>query len=626
MKRRKYGINLDDGVALSSKEELDLLYVPCNPGVTAQLENWFADGVQEPLLLGGQIGSGKTTLIKKVSSSFIADHIITVCFDTDPIEPTEGGYCMLLFGRILLACLNTDKCVKVSGISLSDFPSITADSWQTFAAQITSWPSSLTEAESLREVCAVMTANAEQVRMSCDQLLDYLRDSTSQEPVVIAEGVDKFYPDVAEYFSFKDTLVFLAKKKTLFEANAVHMFREQDFRSGIQKLFVGSISDDLLVQMLRKRLGSYASVYQDAFPLIVNYSGGNVRQAMRLLNAYYFRRTQGKNNYEEAMAFACHQVSKDLLSIPYRLFPTDIFTVVKRDKYIEGSLFSGSKSSAGSNDAVYHNWLFLQGEPDSAAPTQWPAIINPLIDGAIEWQIDTPRTPEEEAVRNWAHDHDISPLGLNFPVNNDGEPAWGDFWEKIESSSEEDVLNVVGLLEEMGAGLFGIERQDRIIITYQQRKGLEVVRDFLIGEANTYSQFSCEEIILEGGEDGKPVIELLTRLAEPDSECIYSVEFTGEWTESQLRNLNHRRDILGNLQMLWWVQQDDLKRYLRFWPQLRQFFRFYKLEDELWRGITMEEVQADIDFIKNISDETDPEGIRRLQNVLSYLDGLGSEA
>jgi len=378
--------------------------------------------------------------------------------------------------------------------------------------------------------------------------------------------------------------------------------------------------------MLRKRLGSYAAVYQEAFPLIINYSGGNARQAMRLLNAYYFRRTQGKNNHQEAMALACLQVSKDLLSIPYRRFPTDIFTVVKRDKYIEGSLFSDPKISAGSTDAVYHNWLFIQGEPDSATPTQWPAIINPLIDGAIEWQADAPRTLEEEAVRNWAHDHGISPLGLNVPTNDNGEPAWNGLWEKIELSSEEDVLNIVGLLEEIGAGLFGIERQDRIVITYQNREGLDAVRDFLVGEANTYSYFSCNEIILEGGEDSNPVIELLTRLTEPDSGCIYSVEFTGEWTESQLRNLDHRRDLFSDLQMLWWIQQDDLKRYLRFWPQLRQFFRFYRLEDELWRGISTEEIQADINFIKSISDETDPEGVRRLQNVLSYLEGLGSEA
>ena len=69
----------------------------------------------------------------------------------------------------------------------------------------------------------------------------------------------------------------------------------------------------------------------------------------------------------------------------------------------------------------------------------------------------------------------------------------------------------------------------------------------------------------------------------------------------------------------WWIQQDDLKRYLGFWPQLRQFFRIYRLEDELWRGINMEGIQADIDLMKEMADESEPEGVRRLLNVLVYL-------
>ena len=626
MKRREYGVNLDDGVALSTDEEFRLLYVPCNPDETACLQGWFAGDTQESLLLGGQIGSGKTTFLKGVSRSFIDAQIITVRFDTDPIEPLEGGYCMLLFGHILQVCLEAGVEIDGCGIALSDFPSIDVDSWHVFADKTTSWPSSLQEAGLLRDACTVMSKNAELVRKACGRLLDRLRDITSREPTIIAEGIDKFNPGTPEYFSLKDTLTFLAKRKTLFEVNAVHLFQEQDFRLGIRRLFIGGIGEEMLVQMLQKRLGSYAPVYQNAFSLIVDCSGGNARQALRLLNAYYFRRTQRQNDHTAAIALACHQVGKDLLNVPYGRFPTDIFDVVKRDGYMEGALFTDRESAPGVNDAVYHNWLFVQDEPDTATPTQWPAIINPLIDVAIEWEADAPRTPEEEAVRKWARDHDISPVGLNLPVDDNGEPAWDKFWEEIESSSEKETLNILGVLEEIGAGLFGIERQDRIIITYQKRKNLEAVRDFLVGEANTYSHFPCEEIILEGGKGREPVIELLVRLTDRDPNRIYSVELTGKWTDIQLRDLEHRRDILDNLQMLWWIQQDDLKRYLRFWPQLRQFFRIYRLEDELWRGITMEEIQADIDFIKEMSEESDPEGVRRLSAVLSYLKESGGKS
>ena len=628
MKRREYGINLDDGVALSTDEEFRLLYVSCNPDETACLQGWFADDTQESLQLGGQIGSGKTTLLKEVSRSFIDAQIITVRFDTDPIEPLEGGYCMILFGRILQACLKAGVEVDGCGIALSDFPSIDADSWHAFADKTTFWPSNLQEAGRLRDACAVMSENAGLVRKACGELLDRLRDIMSREPTIIAEGIDKFNPGTPEYFSLKDTLTFLAKRKTLFEVNAVHLFQERDFRLGIRKLFIGDIGNDMLVRMLQKRLGSYAPIYEDAFSLLAEYSGGNARQALRLLNTYYFRRTQRKNDHTAAIALACHQVGKDLLNVPYGRFPTEIFTVVKRDKYIEGSLLTEPKTTAGANDAVYNNWLFVQNEPDSATPTRWPAIINPLIDVAIKWEADAPRTPEEEAVLKWARDHDISPAGLNIPINDSGQPAWDKFWEGIEASSfsGRDALNILELIEEIGAGLFGVERQDRIIITYQDRKNLEAVRDFLVGEANTYEHFPCEEITLEGGEGQEPVIELLTWLADRDPNRIYSVELTGKWTEDQLRDLEHRRDVLDNLQMLWWVQQDDLKHYLRFWPQLRQFFRIYRLEDELWRGITMEEIQADIDFIKDMSDEPDSEGVRRLSAVLTYLKECGGKS
>lgn len=626
MKRREYGINLDDGVALSTEEEFRLLYVPCNPDETACLQGWFADDTQGSLLLGGQIGSGKTTLFKEVSRSFIDAQVITVRFDTDPIEPTEGGFCMLLLGRTLQACLKVGVEIDGCGIVLSDFPSIDTDTWHAFADKTTSWPLNLQEAGRLRDVCAVMSESAGLVRKACGQLLDRLRYTTSREPTIIAEGIDKFNPGTPEYFSLKDTLTFLAKRKTLLEVNAVHLFKEQDFRPGIRKLFIGGIGKEMLVEMLQKRLGSYASVYQDAFPFIVDYSGGNARQALRLLNAYYFRRSQRKNDHTAAIALACHQVGRDLLNVPYGRFPTDIFDVVKRDGYMEGALFTDREGAPGANDAVYHNWLFVQDEPDSATPTKWPAIINPLIDEAIEWAAVAPRTPEEEAIRKWAQDHDISPLGLNLPVDDKGKPAWDKFWEEIESSAEEETLNILGVLEEIGAGLFGIERQDRIIITYQDRKNLEAVRDFLVGEANTYSLFPCEEITLGGGEGREPVIELLARLADRDPNRIYSIELTGKWTEAQLRDLEHRRNIFGNLQMLWWIQQDDLKRYLRYWPQLRQFFRIYRLEDELWRGITMEEIQADIDFIKDISEQPDSEGVRRLSTVLAYLKESGGKS
>jgi len=40
----------------------------------------------------------------------------------------------------------------------------------------------------------------------------------------------------------------------------------------------------------------------------------------------------------------------------------------------------------------------------------------------------------------------------------------------------------------------------------------------------------------------------------------------------------------------------------------------------------MGEIQADINFIKDMSDESDPEGVRRLRNVLVYLKEEGGKS
>ncbi|MDA3925970.1 MAG: hypothetical protein PF904_14835 [Kiritimatiellae bacterium] len=432
MKRREYGINLDDGVALSTEDEFRLLYVSCNPELTTTLHGWFADDTHESILLGGQIGSGKTTLLKEVSRSYDS---ITVSFDTDPLEPTESGYSMLLFGKIIQACLTAEVDVDGCGVALSDFPSVSAESWSVFAEKISTRPSSLQDAECLQDVCAVMAKHNGLILKACGELLDRLCEVTSRQPVIIAEGIDKFRPDTADYFSLKNILVFLAQRKTLFEVNAVHLFTDHVFPVSIRKLFVGSVDDDLLSQVLRKRLGSYAPVYQDAIPLIIRYSGGNARQALRLLSAYYLQRTQRNNDQASAMALACHQVGSDTLSIPYSNFPADIFTVVKRDGYMEGSLFKGRDSVVeGANDAVYHNWLLVQSTPRCDSPTQWPAIINPLIDATITNKSTASRTPEEEAVREWALAHNTSYVGLSASTNEHGEPAWDEFWTEIVSS------------------------------------------------------------------------------------------------------------------------------------------------------------------------------------------------
>jgi hypothetical protein len=64
MKRNISGINLDEGIPLQSEWELDNLFIPCHEEQLQQLTAWLKTG-DFPLLLGGQIGCGKNSLIMK---------------------------------------------------------------------------------------------------------------------------------------------------------------------------------------------------------------------------------------------------------------------------------------------------------------------------------------------------------------------------------------------------------------------------------------------------------------------------------------------------------------------------------------------------------------------------------
>lgn len=153
--------------------------------------------------------------------------------------------------------------------------------------------------------------------------------------------------------------------------------------------------------------------------------------------------------------------------------------------------------------------------------------------------------------------------GLNAPPSDDGKPDWKRAWEEINAStSAVSVPSILQLLDEIGAGLFDLERRDRILVAYERRDNFDAIKkylvDYVVGKANTYGFFPCREIVLVGGEGHHPVQQLLVELAERDSSTIYSVDVTGRWTEHQCRDLEHRRDLFDRLQMLWWIQQGDL--------------------------------------------------------------------
>jgi hypothetical protein len=612
-------VNLDDGVALASAEDFDRLYVAARPEEDRRLRGWLADPKAKALLLAGQIGTGKTTLLNDQLRHPPGPGIVRVEFDKAPLEETQGAFLAVLFASLLTKALALKCSLEGLGLALSDFGSARRRGWQGLRELLLVAPESAVKAARVRAAYAVLDRSIPQAQKACAELIKRIAAAIGAPPSIIAEGVDKFIISSAGYVALAEVLDFLSAYKTLYEANAAHLFDAGRIWVASDKLFVGPLLDEAIAGMYEKRLGNYASIYREAFPTLVQFSGNNPRQALRLLNAYYFARTRPEGDHAAALAAAAHRVTQDLLQFGFVRFPADMLAIFKRDGYAEGSVLTRPETAADARDILYHNWAFIRSTP-ATGTTRWPLFINPLVSDAVVWEKVAPEPPELAAVRRWATDHQVSPIGLNVPEDEKGRPRdWKQVWKQLSSSeSPKDELNIVRLLEEVGSSLFSANRQDRIMVSYRDSRNLSLALDYLVAKAATYGPFQCREIHLAGGKGADPVAKLMAEVKERDDATIYAVFMEGPWTRRQLEALERLRDRFADVQMLWFVEHAALLHYLPHWPQFRQLLRFYVLEDDFLAPLSREEIEADLAVLHEVGGARDG-SIRRFRRILIYL-------
>lgn len=113
--------------------------------------------------------------------------------------------------------------------------------------------------------------------------------------------------------------------------------------------------------------------------------------------------------------------------------------------------------------------------------------------------------------------------------------------------------------------------------------------------------------------------DILTHQVDID---IFSLDFADNWTAGQLAALDSQRDSLLYSQMIWWIPEQALNKYLAHWTQLRQFFEIYILDDELLGSLSLEDIEADIGFFSDLveEDKSAPSSmVKNLKSVLEYL-------
>ncbi|MBF0410843.1 MAG: hypothetical protein HQM10_26090 [Candidatus Riflebacteria bacterium] len=608
MKRHQFGINVDEGVALSTAEEFEMLFVDTQSESRQKLLDWIAND-ETPVLFGGQIGSGKSTLIEFILRKSDKKPDLLFHFDRYSVNLSVVDCWKIVFVE-LFRYLATFGCTNIEEIP-NEYKEIlgkTSDSWIESISQIRLETFSRDSVEKSKSFSNLLEADKDYLP---DLFVSLVNKTTSVKGSTLfffASGVDKFEPGTAAFFSLTEILQSLRRYKTLFEVNAVHLFSGDSWTTGLEKIILTPFTDNQIEKMLKKRLGAYSKSYLKEIPLISKYSGGLPRQAVRLLDYFLINQKKAKNRLS-ALNQAVENVNRDFFAFSLR--PENILLQnVNNKRFLETNMISLSGDTETAKRAVFGNWIILNSHLTN---NRWEAIVNPIVKGSF-FEIE-PEEPEFSLLKNYARQAGISEFGL------DGNAQQFDWQNTLLARLESPVaLNITDILDSISAALLSKQRADRVIVAYENQKVFEAVRAYLEAKSNTYEYQIWRHCKLDS-EIESPLLKMLEYFSETFVD-VFSFEFSGDFPQNSLDELNIRRDSFIDKQLIWWIPKNKLRIYLERWTQLRQLFQVYVLEEDLAKSLTIENVQSDLDFMKELVESENSSAslyVKNLQIVLDYL-------
>lgn len=623
MKINRFGINLDEGIPLN-EESLDKFYVTCFEERIARIKEWIKDNsIESPLLFGGQIGAGKSTLITKIFSGKIRKPDVTLKFDKEGLNLDEGDFLSIVIVGFLKKALKQKIDLSFSKLPSEVF-ALNHDDWQGVFDILCPETFSMETFEKKITARKSVSKNSKYIISVLSKIGEVLLKKANSPLFILASGIDKFDTRSSAFFSMKGSIEFLSNFKTMFEVNAVHFFlpaTTSPFSKDSDKEFIPSMADNVLSEILKKRMGVYAEPIKAELEIIIKWAGGNPRQAIRLLTNFQATRKNKKFNNAERVAKSIERTIEDLFAFASK--PSiELVKVVQKDKGIKSTLLSlpGDKDTA--LESLYGNWILITKNSENGT---WPAIINPLVKSFFLDEITITTEPEQNLLSQYAETYEISATGLGFDLlENDGKPKTSDqiLFEFFASGVEEPIsMKITEILDLISAALLSKDRKDRIIVGFKNKTILNAARAYLFAKANSYEYQQVEHFeILCGENEGllSNYEKILNSVAD-----IKSIEFSGKCTKSQLSTLDKSRDRLIEHQMLWWIPFDDLKNYLPNWIQLRELFEIFILEDELLGSLSLNDIKDDLTFFEDLVEKdqsSEATMVDNLKKVLEYLE------
>jgi len=607
MDRNKFGINVDEGVALSSEQEFQLLYIEPDFDAKNILQNWLSNG-DKPALLGGQIGCGKTTLI---DYSFYQSQIkpdLTFYFDKESLNLSPIDSWSIIFSE-LFRYIAKHQLIHLIEVP-ADIKIILGNESQEWLDSISKIRLEFFSSQSIIKN-KIFNQQLEEIQRFLPKLFEKLvhciEHHKGSKIFIFASGVDKFEPDTTAYFSLSEILQSLSKYKTLFEVNAVHLFWNDPWMQNTQRIFIPASKDGWVEQMLEKRLGAYADNYKQEIPLIAKFSGGIPRQALRLLDSFL---AEKKNTKANAFLQAIEKVNCDFFAFAQR--PENaLLRSIQKSRLLETSYISLPGDNETARRAIFGNWVILHSQQHES---KWNTVLNPIIKDSLSQILS--ESPEALLLKKYAEQKGISETGLDINISRLN-------WQEelithIEAPLELNITEILGILS---SALLSKQRADRVIIAYENKQTADIVRAYLEAKSNSYEYQVWLHSPISYKDNNSILHQLIEHISKQNID-IFSFEFNDEFPIDQLQELNLRRDYFADKQMIWWIQKDQLSNYLSKWTQLRQLFQVFILEEDLLRSLSIEEIDNDLAFMRELADEENTSEysyVKNLESVLEYL-------
>ncbi|MBA7635348.1 hypothetical protein ES703_42949 [subsurface metagenome] len=598
----KRGMTIDLGYPLS-EADMEYMFIDLFPELKDMCVEWLKDIKNiRPIMLAGQIGTGKTTLINQVFLESGIDPDLRLSFDKDDFDVSIGGFLGYVFFQTLKTLDNlkidvlkwVDDLSKATGASLDEI--ITAFFFKKSGA-----PTSPIR----KVVLNLLKEQEDNYKAQLAEMLEILSDILGRPPFIFCEGIDKYQFSGGDIRLFSPTLSVLSKSpgKVLYELNLLYIVN-LDFewqRQDASIVILTSSDETKIRELLVSRTGIYSNYRWSIFPILSKLSGGNPRQAVRLQAEFEYAYEKLMKSKGEAVQYSCDRVRTDFLRSGSAGFSMEHLKTVKKDGF-----FVPFEEAP-----LYWNWILATAEPSIG---KIPVKINPLLLPAIEsFESLTPEDPEVEKLKLWAQEHDTSPFGLTIPAEMKIE---GFIDEMNKSGLTEPALSLEKIFNALASFFLNQRFNSLYLILYQDLEVARLASDYVCGKASVLAEkWFADEIIDKNVSSFNQYTELLEK---HDGLSLFYDELLDSddviWCEI-------KRDQLIGKRIIFWAKKDIGISYLDVWPHLRQFIRVLELEKEIWRDISPEDIEADLKLLEEVAvpDEQKRISKEKLERVLLSL-------